>query len=317
MLTLKAAISDFLQHCQFEKNLSSKTLKAYRIDLAQLHSLFQQKNLPEEISSISKLDLREFLVSLSNLKPASIKRKMAAVKALFNYLEFDDKLLVNPFRKMRLNIREPKKLPKVMDIKEVTGMFKLAYKDSRHWSNPNCYSHFESIRNVIVIELLFATGARVSEIANLKTDCINLQTGSILIKGKGNKERALQICNTESISALKKYQRNYRSKMEAAGDYFLINRFGRRLSDQSIRTIVKKLALNSGVKKHVTPHMFRHSFATLLLEKDVDIKYIQSLLGHSSIMTTQIYTHVNRAKQTQILRNKHPRREFIMQIHAE
>lgn len=311
------AISDFLLHCQFEKNLSAKTLKAYRIDLEQLLNLFNKNNLPANIADITKFDLREFLVSLSSLKPASIKRKMAAVKALFNYLEFDDKLLINPFRKMRLNIREPKKLPKVMDIKEVVGMFKLAYANNLDVSNPGSSGHFECLRNVIVIELLFATGARVSEIANLKTDCINLQTGNILIKGKGNKERALQICNAESISILKQYQRQYKQKMEAAGGYFLVNRLGNRLSDQSIRIIVKKLAVNSGIKKNVTPHMFRHSFATLLLEKDVDIKYIQSLLGHSSIMTTQIYTHANREKQRQILRSKHPRRDFLMQVKGD
>jgi integrase/recombinase XerD len=317
MLTLQMAVSDFLLHCQFEKNLSDKTLKAYRIDLSQLLKLFNEKKLPVNMADITKFDLREFLISLSNLKPASIKRKMAAVKALFNYLEFDDKLLINPFRKMRLNIREPKKLPKVMDIKEVTGMFKLAYANNLRCVNLDSYDHFECLRNVIVIELLFATGARVSEIAHLKTDCINLQTGNILIKGKGNKERALQICNVESIAILKQYQRLYRSKMEAAGDYFLVNRFGKRLSDQSIRAIVKKLAIKSGIKKHVTPHMFRHSFATLLLEKDVDIKYIQSLLGHSSIMTTQIYTHVNREKQRQILKTKHPRRDFMMKVQDE
>lgn len=306
------AVAEFLLHCQFEKNLSDKTLKAYRIDLGQLVKLFTEKNLTLTLTEISKSELRAFLVSLSDLKPASVKRKMAAVKALFNYLEFDDKLLINPFRKMRLNIKEPKKLPKVMDIKEVSGMFRLAYSNKPVCGSAESYGHFECLRNIVVIELLFATGARVSEIANLTTDCINLQTGGILIKGKGNKERAIQICNAESITVLKQYQRQYRSKIEAAGDFFLVNRFGKRLSDQSIRAIVKKLAIHSGIKKHVTPHMFRHSFATLLLEKDVDIKYIQSLLGHSSIMTTQIYTHVNRAKQTQILKSKHPRRDFMM-----
>ena len=100
--------------------------------------------------------------------------------------------------------------------------------------------------------------------------------------------------------------------MEKANDYFLINRFQKKLSDQSIRIIVKKLAVKAKIGKHITPHMFRHSFATLLLEKDVDIKYIQALLGHSSIITTQIYTHVNREKQRQILKTKHQRRDFFM-----
>jgi integrase/recombinase XerD len=97
-----------------------------------------------------------------------------------------------------------------------------------------------------------------------------------------------------------------------SSDYFLINRLGKSISDQSIRNIVKSFASKAGVKKHITPHIFRHSFATLLLERDVDIKYIQSMLGHSSIMTTQIYTHVNREKQIEILKTKHPRRNVSM-----
>ena len=104
----------------------------------------------------------------------------------------------------------------------------------------------------------------------------------------------------------------FQEQIKKFENYFLINRFGHKLSDQSIRAIVKKLSGNAGVTKHVTPHCFRHSFATLLLENEVDIKYIQLLLGHSSIMTTQIYTHVNREKQKQILKAKHPRREFQM-----
>jgi integrase/recombinase XerD len=114
---------------------------------------------------------------------------------------------------------------------------------------------------------------------------------------------------------LKNYRNLYSDKIKNSGGFFLINRFGKKLSDQSIRTIVKRLTNKAGIKKHITPHVFRHSFATLLLEKDVDIKYIQSMLGHSSIMTTQIYTHVNRKKQKQILKLKHPRRDFSVVSH--
>ncbi len=314
MLTIKKAVAEFLLHCQYEKNLSEKTLKAYKIDLTQFQSAFVTHSPSITLTQITRVELREYIVSLADLKPASIKRKMASIKAMFNFLEFEDDLFINPFRKMRLNIKEPKRLPKVMDIKEVTKMFSHAYHNKSVLKDINTYGYFESLRNIVVLELLFTTGARVSEIANIKTDTINLQTGNILIKGKGNKERSIQICNRESLFILKQYYRQYHNKMEQAGNYFLINRFGKKLSDQSIRTIVKKVGVKSGNTKHITPHMFRHSFATLLLEKDVDIKYIQSLLGHSSIMTTQIYTHVNREKQRQILKSKHPRKDFIMQL---
>jgi integrase/recombinase XerD len=237
---------------------------------------------------------------------------MATIRALFNYLEFEDKISANPLRKMRIKIKEPNRLPNVMDIKEIRRIFNSAYEENYFSDNRSPYENFEIIRNIVVVELLFATGARVSELANLKVDCIDTTTGSITIKGKGNKERIIQVCNNESLKVLKEYHRMYCDSINNSGGYFLINRLGRKLSDQSIRMIVKKLASRAKLQKHVTPHVFRHTFATLLLEKEVDIKYIQSLLGHSSIMTTQIYTHVNREKQKKILRAKHPRKDFSM-----
>ena len=168
------------------------------------------------------------------------------------------------------------------------------------------------MRNIAVVELLFATGARVSEIANLRMEQINLTLGIINLKGKGDKERTIQICNKETLTILRRYYTVFKKQINKSEGYFLINRWQTKLSDQSIRNIVKGLSKKAGLQKHVTPHCFRHTFATLLLEKDVDIKYIQLLLGHSSIVTTQIYTHVNKAKQREIIRTKHPRRDFSM-----
>lgn len=315
-MQLPEASREFLSHCQFEKNLSEKSLKAYKTDLAQLLAFMQSRSFDIAITSISKVELKEYLISIGSLKPKSVKRKIATVKALFNYLEFEDILAINPFRKMRINIKEPKRLPLVMDIREITRIFKTAYNYKRMKTKPETYSYFQALRDIVILELLFSTGARVSEIAGLTKNNINLDSGNITIRGKGDKERAIQICNRETIELLKHYYKLYKPSIEKAGNYFLINRLGHKLSDQSIRTIVKKLAGTAEINRHITPHMFRHSFATLLLEKDVDIKYIQSLLGHSSIMTTQIYTHVNRAKQKQILRTKHPRKDFNMQLTA-
>lgn len=314
MNTFQSTTEDFLVHCQFEKTLSPKTLKAYRTDLLQLTAFLTTLSPTLEVSGITKHHLREFLISIAFLKPKSIKRKVATVKAMFNYLEFEDKILVNPLRKMRIKIKEPKTLPSVMDLQEVVRIFKAGYSFKENAKDRTKYSYNESIRNLAVLELLFSTGARVSEIASLTTENINLHTGNVIIKGKGNKERVIQICNKESIMILKSYSLLFEAKIKASGGWFLINRFNKPLSDQSIRRIVKKIADKAGITKHITPHIFRHSFATLLLEKDVDIKYIQSLLGHSSINTTQIYTHVNRKRQRQILSTKHPRRDFSMHL---
>ena len=236
---------------------------------------------------------------------------------MFNFLEFEDKINSNPLRKMRIKIKERNGLPKVMDIREIRKIFNSAYEENSKFRNSSAFAFFETLRNIVVIELLFATGARVSEIANLKIENIEIPSGIITIKGKGNKERIIQVCNYETLKILKDYQKIYIDRINNSGGFLLVNRLGKKLSDQSIRMIVKKLASKAKLQKHITPHVFRHTFATLLLEKDVDIKYIQSLLGHSSIMTTQIYTHVNHAKQKRILRTKHPRKDFSMLVSLE
>jgi integrase/recombinase XerD len=312
MNTLQHAIRNFLQHCRFEKNLSSKTLNAYQIDLTQFLAFFEKHNINQIVLSISKAEIRMYLESLSELKPKSIKRKIATVKAMFNYLEFDDVITINPFRKMKIRIKENSTLPKVLTLKEISTIFREASSRRQPEKDKSSYSYFETLRNMVVLELLFTTGARVSEIANLTDDNIDLSSGIVKIRGKGNKERIIQICNAETITILKRYRKLAMQKILAANNHFLVNRLNNKLSDQSIRNIVKSLSRSVSTRFIVTPHVFRHSFATLLLEKDVDIKYIQTMLGHSSITTTQIYTHVNRVKQGQILRTKHPRKDFSM-----
>jgi len=309
MTTLAPAISDFLSHCRIEKNLNHKTIKAYQIDLFQLNSFLNCKGYSSELIVISKVELRAFIDSLSTFKPKTIKRKIASTKAFFNYLEFEDKLMSNPFRKMRISIKEPKQLPSVMNIQEMSSIFNVVYKVKETLKNKQGYSYAEALRNITVIELLFTTGARVSEIANLTLNSINLESGIINIYGKGDKERIIQICNKDSITILQQYYNLHKLYIEREG-YFLINRLNKKLSDQSIRNMVREVAKTAGINRNITPHVFRHSFATLLLEKDVDIKYIQAMLGHSSISTTQIYTHVNKEKQRQILHTKHPRQDI-------
>ena len=312
MNTIQIEIKEFLNHCKYEKNLSSKTIKAYSIDLTQFTKFLIEKHYSLETLNISKFEIRGFLESISFMKPKSIKRKIATIKAMFNFLEFEDKIIINPFRKMRIKIQEEKKLPKVMELKEVNSMLKSVYQKNNLCEDVLSYAYSETLRNAVVLELLFATGARVSEIANLKLENMNVSIGAITIKGKGNKERIIEVCNKETIQLLKKYLCHFIDKINCAGGFFLINRLGSKLSDQSIRGIVKNVSERVGIKRHITPHVFRHSLATLLLENDVDIKYIQTILGHSSIMTTQIYTHVNRKKQRQILTLKHPRKGLFM-----
>lgn len=309
MTTIQKAIQDFINHCRYEKKLNPKTIKAYSTDLRQFNSLLEARSILK-IEEVGKPELREFLAYVSNLKPKSIKRKIATLKALFNFLEFDDQILSNPWRKIKIKIQEPKTLPTVLDIKEIGKMLGLLYKIKQSFSHEQSYSHKAALRDIVILELLFATGGRVSEITSLRAEDINLQTGLVIIQGKGSRQRIIQICNEEVLTLLRHYKKLWCGEIAASSSHFFINRIGRALSSQSIRNMVKKVSKEVGIPKRVTPHVMRHSFATLLLEKDVDIKYIQSFLGHSSINTTQIYTHVNKIKQRELLKTKHPRRDL-------
>lgn len=150
-----------------------------------------------------------------------------------------------------------------------------------------------------------STGLRISEVCNLKKDDVNINEKYIRILGKGSKERILQIENEDVLKSLKEYKILTANENEY---YFFNNRIGRKLSEQSVRNIIYDITKNAHIKQHITPHMFRHSFATMLLEEDVDIRYIQKILGHSSITTTQIYTHVTSNKQREILKEKNPKK---------
>lgn len=165
------------------------------------------------------------------------------------------------------------------------------------------------MRDAAVAELLFSSGMRISELCSLSPDNINLYDGTILIYGKGSKERRIQIGNNEVLDILRKYKKDFTTEINSC-HYFFANQNNAPLSDQSVRRMINKYCSLAAIELHITPHMFRHTFATSLLEADVDIRYIQEMLGHSSINITEIYTHVAIAKQRDILATKHPRRNF-------
>ena len=311
MTTIQQSIDEFIFHCQYEKNLSTKTLKAYKIDLKQF---LEYKNVEElSIENVDKDILKSYIQHLfeKSLKEKTIKRKLATLKAFFNNLEFDEQIVVNPFRKIRVSIKEPKRLPKTLSLREVKKLLTYMYKIKNSMST-NRYAYKAIVRDVLILELLFATGMRVSEVSNLQLSDIDTRTNIIKIIGKGDKERNIHICDSEIKSLLKEYlslfEHSTNNKI-----FLFINRLNEQISEQSIRFMIKKYQKLAGIEKHITPHMFRHSFATMLLEEGVDIRYIQHLLGHSSIATTQIYTQVNLKQQKKIITTKHPRRNLQFQ----
>lgn len=300
MLTLERLINDYLNHCQTHKKLDSKTIKAYKIDLYQFLSLIPTNFLP-----VTKELLLEYLSNIHQIyQPRTIKRKIASVKTFFHYLEYEEIIENNPFNKIDISFRQPKRLPKTIPSNTIQLFLSTLYKEKSQ-----CRTQFQIkavLRDIAVMELLFATGMRISELCSLKQADLDLENGTVLIFGKGAKERMLHISNENVIKALSNYKTAFENEHKNT-NWLFVNRLQQRLSEQSVRNMINRYAKIAGIEMHITPHMFRHSFATLLLEADVDIRYIQKMLGHSSITTTEIYTSVSMNKQKEILKGKHPR----------
>lgn len=294
-------VKQYLDYCEFRKELDQKTIKAYRIDLKQYLDYFGSKEPDKE-------QIEEYLVELhKKYKQKTVKRKIASMKAFYNYLEEEDLIEKNPFNKVKVKFKETKVLPRVIPREEIECLLNYMYscqnENNRFW-----------LRDVAVVEFFFATGARVYEISNMKSECINLYSGIVRIMGKGGKERYIQIGEPSILKLLKKYYEANKQTIEQSG-YFFVNRNGKRFSEQSMRLMMKKYTKLAGINRNITPHMFRHSFATYLIEEGVDISYVQQILGHSSIKTTEIYIHIATGKQAEILRKMHPRNKMkIMDV---
>ncbi len=299
MNTLDNCIMEYMAYCQYRKRLDRKTLKAYKIDMGQY------KSFSQDLDCFSKNAVDSYITHLhKQYKPKTVKRKIASLKAFFHYMEYKELINENPFDKLDIRFREAKLLPKTISFHSMQAFLSELYVQKEQAESE--YQVRCCIRDIAVIELLFATGMRISELCSLKPTDIDFQNNNILIYGKGAKERVLQIGNPDVLSALLSYQETFKADITACG-YFFVNRLQHKLSDQSVRFMINHYVNLAGISQHITPHMFRHSFATLLLEQDVDIRYIQRMLGHSSISTTEIYTHVSNVKQKDILFNKHPR----------
>ncbi|MCM1065452.1 MAG: tyrosine-type recombinase/integrase [Eubacterium sp.] len=304
MSDLQTHIRNYLEHCRNQKRLDAKTLKAYRIDLTQFTTCFPSA----DITAISPDKLEQYIATLhQEYKPKTAKRKIASLKAFFHYLEYKDLIDRNPFNKIHTRFREPVILPKTIPLHTVEALLSMIYKQQKNAKT--VYQQRNALRDAAVIEMLFATGMRISELCSLEEQSVNLYDRNILIYGKGSKERKIQIGNDDVIKTLEEYKNSFQSEIKSCRHFFA-NQNGSALSDQSIRRMINKYTRLAAIELHITPHMFRHTFATSLLEADVDIRYIQEMLGHSSINITEIYTHVAMSKQRDILTTKHPRKDF-------
>lgn len=286
----------YLEYCQFRKELNPKTISAYRIDLEQYFGFIGS-------DALDKRKIEAFITELHRkYKQKTVKRKIATVKAFYIYMEEEELIADNPFRKIKVKFKETFTLPRIIPRKEIEQLLNYMY------SHPNKSGQYW-LRDVAVVEMLFAVGARVYEISNIRRECIDLNSGAVRIMGKGGKERYLNVASPSVLELLRQYYKANESLIRKSG-YFFVNRNGNRYTEQSIRLMVKKYCRLAGIERNITPHMFRHSFATYLIEEGVDISCVQPILGHSSIKTTQIYIHVAAKMQAEILRAMHPRNKM-------
>ena len=302
MQTLSSLIADYLETGEYEKQLSPDTIKAYRIDLQQFLDF-------TEGAWADKDALNKYIKYLNqHFAPRSVKRKLSSVRAFYHEMEISGELEENPFDKLHIRIHAPQQLPRVIPEQIVQALLQSAYDAYTEGCR-------EVLRDIVVLELLFSTGLRVSELCALSRDTFQLSDSGLrlLVKGKGRKERIIQITTPELLQLVKTYCDAFSKEIQEQGA-ILFNQRGRPLSPQPVRRIINKYLSRMGASNHITPHMFRHTFATSLLEAGMDIRYIQSLLGHSSISTTQIYTHVAAEKQTLLLAEKHPRGKMTFSL---
>lgn len=301
---LSSLIEHYLEYCKYQKCLDKKTLKSYRIDLRQ----FSEHVPMTEVSAVTSSIIESYIASLhAQYQPKTVKRKIASLKAFFHFLEYREIIDQNPFNKIQIHFREPIKLPKTIPLQTLEALLSTIYAQIQNAQTT--YQQKNALRDAAVVELLFSSGMRISELCSLHLTDVNLSDGSVLIYGKGNKERRIHIGSEAAMATIKKYHQEFHSEISRC-NHFFANQNGTPLSDQSVRRMLNKYCSIATIDLHITPHMFRHTFATSLLEADVDIRYIQEMLGHSSINITEIYTHVAIAKQRDILVTKHPRKDF-------
>lgn len=303
----------FLEDCRYGKRLSEQTIKAYAADLKQLGAYMEERH-PElrEADQICRSVLNGYIQHLNaTYAVQTAKRKYASMKGFFGFLEKEELIRSNPMDKLPMRVKTPKALPDVMTLAELRAILEAAYNAEIHgnWCGDPELAILLHLRDIAVLELLFATGLRVQELCDLKCSDMADKRQFIRIRGKGNKERSIFIGNEEVINALEAYDRQ-RRKLKKEGKYLFISRFRDKLSPQSVRNLVSKYVELAGITKSITPHTFRHTFASLLLEEGVDIKYIQEFLGHSSISTTQIYLHITPRGAKEVLTSMHPRRKL-------
>lgn len=294
-----AYVNGFKAFLKLERSLSEHSIEAYLNDVAKLEQYFQALGQTLNVNTLKLKDLREFISWLNalGLQASSQARILSGIKAFFNYLMIEEIISEDPTSL----IEAPKlsrKLPDTLNITEINALLDAIDASKQ-----------DGMRSKAIIEVLYGCGLRVSELSELRISNIFKETEFIKIIGKGNKERIVPIGNT-ALKFLDLYINQVRLHLtikKGHEDFVFLNRFGSRLSRISIFTLIKSLSAKAGIHKIISPHTFRHSFATHLIEGGADLRAVQEMLGHASITTTEIYTHLDRDYLRSVITQYHPR----------
>ena len=294
---MKELIDSFLDYLSVERGLSKNTVLAYRQDL-NIYLDFMIERKITALSKVAKNDIVEFMLHQKDkgISPTSISRRLAAIRMFHRFLSRERVLKSDP----TTLIDSPKlwkKIPDTLSLNEIEAL--IAQPDVRS---------YQGVRDKAILETLYATGMRVSESTNLKTNNVNLDIGFLRCIGKGNKERIIPL-GKKAIHSINRYLEFSRPHFlkQKTSEYLFISRSGAKLSRQSVWKLIKRYALEAKIKKSIKVHTIRHSFATHLLERGADLRSVQEMLGHSNISTTQIYTHIDKERLKTIHKMFHPR----------
>ncbi|MCE1236100.1 MAG: tyrosine-type recombinase/integrase [Hyphomicrobiales bacterium] len=277
-MDLVAASSAFLRHCRTGRDLSDNTLKAYAQDLGELRRYLAEPARETPATPSGLTAYAEWLAGPRDLAPATVKRRLACLRALFGWAERQGLIEASPFRTAEVRVRLPKRLPRCLTAAELRALFR-----TRREAPPKI---------ALAILLLFTTGMRVAELCALRLGDIDLDRRTLRIRGKGDRERQVYLISTEVVSELRAHIRD-RGLQRAPATTRLFGSAGGTAATDRIRRGLRRVAEAAGLSRRITPHMLRHSAATSLLEAGIDIRFVQRLLGHRSISTTEIYTHVS------------------------
>lgn len=305
MNTFNSATGWFLGHCADHRKLSHHTLKAYKQDLSHFRTFAPDLTGDIPISSIDRNLVQRWLASMNGAKPRTVRRRLATLKSMFSSLERCGNLKNNPLAGFRSEVKVGSILPRTV----ARATVKLLLQSPRKEVAQRPAIKTRSILETALIEILFSTGMRVSEVVATNLGDIDMERLVISVRGKGNREREIPIVCDAFQEALSQYLVERRLNDVKPDAPLFVNRRGGRMSDQSVRAILRRHATRIGTRR-ITPHMLRHTLATLLLEDGVDLRHIQRLLGHSSITTTIIYVHVSGRSQRKALASHHPRNKM-------